>query len=100
MVSCLLDIALHAAYPEGNWSQDRKPRKHKPHREHKPRSHWHNIENQRQFFDNLANQLDVKQPGDWQSVTVRDVVKMGGGFIKSHYSGSLIKGTLAYINLI
>jgi hypothetical protein len=52
------------------------------------------VKSQREFFDNLAVQLGVKNHEDWATVAVKNVVDNGGYFVNSHYNGSLIQGTL------
>jgi hypothetical protein len=78
-------IALKSVYPEHNW---------KDIREVKEGGYWNNVRNQRQFFDQLAQKLNIQSPEGWYSLTSTKVQKMGGWFIGSHHKGSLISGIL------
>lgn len=51
--------------------------------------HWTDINNQRAFFDQLGQKLNIEQPSDWYKVTWTDVVRMGGSSILNYYNGSL-----------
>jgi hypothetical protein len=75
--------ALSTVYPEHLWQIT-----------HKPKGYWNDTDNQRQFFEQLAFQLNIQNPDDWYSVNLRTVVKLGGSFLYSHYDGSLIRGII------
>jgi hypothetical protein len=47
--------------------------------EKRPWRYWHDVGNQRKFFDELAIKLNIKEPSDWYKVIISDVVKNGGG---------------------
>jgi hypothetical protein len=77
--------ALQAIYPEHqhiwkNWKQ------------HKPHKYWKSIENQRLFFDQLANKFGVVRPEDWYRVTGRMVMEEGGHFLSTNYKSSIVRG--------
>jgi hypothetical protein len=74
--------ALQAVYPEhvDVWKQ------------HRHRDYWRSLTNQRQFFDDLAVELDIQRPEDWYRITNKLVLERGGYFIKNLYGGSLIRG--------
>jgi hypothetical protein len=74
-------IALRAVYPEHDWKLNRKPS-----------GYWSDIKSQRTFFDQLALQLHITKPEDWNSVGVNTVLNKGGSFITSYYNGSLAQG--------
>jgi hypothetical protein len=58
----------------------------------KPMGYWKNKENQKKFLDQLAVKWNIRKPEDWHYVTVEMVLKEGGNFIISQYSGSLQRG--------
>jgi hypothetical protein len=72
---------LQSVYPEHVTSS-----KNKSHR------YWQDIQNQRKFFDSIAQKYEVYKPEDWQRITAGNVLKEGGSFIKSYYQGSVIQG--------
>jgi hypothetical protein len=76
--------ALNAVYPHLDLNR--------PHI--KPAGYWTDKANQKKFFDQLAQTLNIKRPEDWYFVTLRTVTEHGGSFINSHYNGSLIRGTM------
>jgi hypothetical protein len=71
---------LKANYPEVQWKDGRKST-----------NYWSNIQNQRNFFDQLALKLGLEQKDDWYSVSVNTVLINGGSFL-SKYKGSLLQG--------
>jgi hypothetical protein len=58
----------------------------------KPAHYWDNVQNQRQFFDQAAIQLQIKEPKDWFQVKVNDIVQLGGVSLLKKYNKSLCKG--------
>jgi hypothetical protein len=75
--------ALKSVYPEYKWKEAKTVM---------PRGHWHDLNNQRTFFDQVANKLNITSPQGWENVTVKQVEKLGGTFVKHYYNGSLGKG--------
>ncbi len=63
----------------------------------KKSSNWRQLPLQRAFFDNLAQQLAIRSPEDWNSITLQQVKAKGASPIISLYKGSLKRG---YINSI
>jgi hypothetical protein len=59
----------------------------------KPRGHWKDKENQKEFFDQLAIKWNIQKPEDWHKVTNKMVMKEGGGFVTHYYNNSLKYGT-------
>lgn len=55
----------------------------------KPPGFWRKIENQRNFFNELARKLSIKTPSDWGQFTSEVVAANGGRTISSRYHGSL-----------
>jgi hypothetical protein len=62
----------------------------------KPRGHWKDKENQKEFFDQLAIKWNIQKPEDWNKVTNKMVLKEGGRFIDRYYNGSLQQGINMY----
>jgi hypothetical protein len=56
--------------------------------------HWVDIENQKAFFNQVAKEMRVNKPEDWQKVTVTDIKERGGTGLLARYDGSLAKGKL------
>jgi hypothetical protein len=83
-----LDVALQSVYPEHKhlW-QERRP--------HKSMGFWQDMQNRRNFLDQLAIKWNIQKPQDWYKVTSRMAVNQGGTFIVSVYNGSLIRGTVS-----
>eukprot|EP01114_Cavostelium_apophysatum_P010240 TRINITY_DN23747_c0_g1_i1.p1 TRINITY_DN23747_c0_g1~~TRINITY_DN23747_c0_g1_i1.p1 ORF type:complete len:212 (-),score=32.79 TRINITY_DN23747_c0_g1_i1:90-725(-) len=54
-----------------------------------PPNYWQNIKNQRQFMDELALKLDIKQPSDWGCVQQKTVNESYGSGLLSEYGNSL-----------
>jgi hypothetical protein len=48
---------------------------------------------QKEFFDGLAAEWNLKKPEDWYHITVKRVVDKGGSFLHSLYNDSLVQGT-------
>jgi hypothetical protein len=49
------------------------------------------LKNQREYFDWLAKQLDIKTPDDWYNVKLADVDKLHGAGLLHQYGNSLVK---------
>jgi hypothetical protein len=58
----------------------------------KPRGHWKDKDNQKEFFYQLAIKWNIQKPEDWNKVTCDMVLKEGGRFIVDYYNGSLQQG--------
>ena len=52
---------------------------------------WRNSSNHSQFFDRLAQLMNVSQPTDWYKVKTEDVYKNGGRIVLQQYENSLYK---------
>jgi hypothetical protein len=74
--------ALQVVYPEYQQIWNTKPSV----------GRWKDIKVQRQFFDQLASKLHIRQPQDWFRVTCKTVLNEGGHFVRNFYKGSVIKG--------
>ena len=63
----------------------------KPKNENKQvaRNHWLNKYHQRNFFDNLGEELGIRNPNDWYRVKHQDVVSRGGHSVLRHFEDSL-----------
>jgi hypothetical protein len=59
----------------------------------KPRGHWKDKQNQKEFFDKLAIKWNIQTSEDWNKVTNDMVLKEGGKFIHKYYNDSLKHGT-------
>ena len=55
------------------------------------KNYWANIDNQKQFFDNLYNTLKLNSLDDWYAVNTKIIHKFGGNGILSRYKGSKSK---------
>jgi hypothetical protein len=76
---------LRSVYPEHNEVWKDWERKVIP-------TNWKDIKNQRKFFDQLALELGIQNPEDWNFVHSKDIAKAGGSFVYRYY-GSLMQGT-------
>jgi hypothetical protein len=77
-------IALQETYPELNWSQLSSTA-----------GYWNKKEHQRKFFQDIAAELNVHKPQDWQAVNLEQVLAKGGNFVNTKYNGSLKTGMLS-----
>jgi hypothetical protein len=59
------------------------------HQKAKPFGYWNELENQRQFLDNLAKELNLQTAQDWTSVTTEMVISRDGGGLLKRFNGSL-----------
>jgi hypothetical protein len=57
------------------------------------KDYWNNVQNQRKFFDEVGNSLNIKSIEEWKTVKLSTISKYGGDFVHSLYKGSLLKGT-------
>lgn len=51
--------------------------------------HWKKKEKQREFFDSLLKELNIKHPSDWGKVTNLFISQKGGKSLLAHFRGSL-----------
>jgi hypothetical protein len=58
----------------------------------KERGYWKVKYNQRVFFDQIAEKLNIKKPEDWKNVKLETVASLGGSSILRHYGHSLVRG--------
>ncbi len=56
-----------------------------------PKGYWNSKQNQRKFFDWLAQQLQIRSPNDWYTVRPEQISKYGGMKVTRLYAGSLIR---------
>ena len=42
-----------------------------------PLHYWKSLENRRNFFDKIGNDLGVKKKNDWGKITIKQVKKLG-----------------------
>lgn len=56
-----------------------------------PKVFWSNLKNQKNFFDSLAQHLNIQNPKEWYRVTLDSVRSKGGETIMELYDNSLIK---------
>jgi hypothetical protein len=61
--------------------------------ERKPQGYWKDKQNQKEFFDKLAIQLNIQKPEDWNHVT-SSMVSEGRGFISNYYNDSVQQGNI------
>lgn len=64
---------------------------------HYPRNHWVDLNNQKVFFDALAQKFNIRSPSDWGKVTWDQVREGGGVGLLSRYGGSLFSAVKAGI---
>mmetsp|Transcript_9533 Transcript_9533/g.13130 ORF Transcript_9533/g.13130 Transcript_9533/m.13130 type:complete len:363 (+) Transcript_9533:2-1090(+) len=77
-----------AAYPEHNWI----PWKFKS----TSQGFWNKVENQRNFFDWLGNELGVKELDDWYRVSnLKTIINHGGYFVIEKHHGSPLEALKA-----
>jgi hypothetical protein len=57
----------------------------------KPKGFWTDIKNQREFFEQIATELnvDISDPSQWNQITSHDIVQRGGKGLLNHYSSSV-----------
>jgi hypothetical protein len=56
----------------------------------------HDIQNHRQYFDWIGEQLDVKEYSDWYNISRSQVVELGAISILQFYNNSLPKGKVIF----
>lgn len=54
-----------------------------------PKDFWQSVENQREFFACLGEEMSIKQTEDWRFVTADEIRVKGGGGLLDHYNGIL-----------
>lgn len=52
---------------------------------------WSNFQNQRQFLDDLALKLGIKEKKDWGSISTKVITANGGRTLLNHHNGSLYR---------
>jgi hypothetical protein len=93
-----LFVALTNVYPDHKWDITRFE-------ETIPRSFWNSIENQKEFMDKIAPELNVKKLSDWYKVSLSgilyillfadysvDFIAKGGTSLLKHYNNNLVSG--------
>lgn len=62
-----------------------------------PNHYWSSPERQKQFFERIAKQLNIKSTEDWYKINLLEEIKQRGGssFLKSGFQGSPIKALQA-----
>jgi hypothetical protein len=58
----------------------------------KPHGYWKDKKNQKEFFDQLAIKWNIQKPEDWNTVSIKKVIKEGGNFIY-YYNNSVQQGS-------
>jgi hypothetical protein len=88
-----LYIALQASYPEHDhvWEDIAVVGHSRIQQRNKPHGYWNDINNQRQFFDQLAEKLGVQRLEDWYEVD-HSIVLKEGPFISKQYNRSVLRG--------
>src|SRR4051812_35148548 len=56
---------------------------------------WTNVQNRREFFDWLGEQLGHKKMDDWYRVTQADIHKFGGKSVLKYYNSSPSKALIS-----
>lgn len=79
--------ALQHLYPEHDWN----PWKFS----HGARKFWQSPRNQLAFFDWCAKKLNVQKPEDWYSVSVEDIMRLGGTTLLVSYHGRSLRAALS-----
>lgn len=54
-----------------------------------PKMYWESIDNQKEFLNNIALLLHIKNPIDWGKVTTQQFVELGGRSLLNYYKNSL-----------
>jgi hypothetical protein len=54
-----------------------------------PDGYWNRMENRRQYFDWMMDQLEMKRMEDWYEIKSSDISEMGGTELLNLYQGSL-----------
>jgi hypothetical protein len=65
-----LKRALQAVYPAHDWGELRQTR---------PAGYWNSSENIQTFMKEIEKKLNISRVEDWKSVSIRQVLKQGGG---------------------
>lgn len=57
-----------------------------------PQGYWNNKQNQRNFLDSIAKKNNIKEPKDWEKLTIHKLLEYKGGrALLSHHGNSLVK---------
>ena len=75
-----------AVYDTHQWQQSRFNTQH---------GYWNNKDNQRDFMDQLGNQLGFKEMDDWYGITQKQLHENGGVTLLDKYGGSPSKLVMA-----
>eukprot|EP01114_Cavostelium_apophysatum_P016562 TRINITY_DN4740_c0_g1_i1.p1 TRINITY_DN4740_c0_g1~~TRINITY_DN4740_c0_g1_i1.p1 ORF type:complete len:576 (-),score=130.33 TRINITY_DN4740_c0_g1_i1:21-1748(-) len=76
--------ALMSSFPEFSWKLDRFY-------QDKESGVWKNPQRQREFFDQLAEELGLKDWEDWYQVEVSEIKERGGETLLEYYNGTHAK---------
>jgi len=60
-----------------------------------PLHHWDDYTNQRNFFEQIAPQLNIRSPKDWYNVSRKDILSKGGAGLLQRYNDSLSKALIS-----
>ena len=72
-----IKLLLRSLYPEHDWNFSNVKEKRV--------NYWNQIENQKQFMDNLFIKLNLKTLEDWKIITKNQIYKLGGQSIVKHF---------------
>lgn len=56
-----------------------------------PQGYWENRANLRNFLEEIATKLNIKEPKDWGKMNNKILIRNGGGSALSAYGNSLLK---------
>ena len=60
-----------------------------------PNGYWKSLDNQKEFFNWIGENISIKKLSDWYSVNFEDVQKFGTqGLLRKYYSNSLSKALM------
>jgi hypothetical protein len=59
------------------------------------KNYWQDINNQREYFEWIANKLGLKELDDWYSVTAEDFEKEGRSILSRYYGRSIVRALQA-----
>lgn len=54
------------------------------------KSHFENMENQKEFMDEVAKKLNIKNPSDWGKIRTQQIFNLGGQYLIIHYYGGSV----------
>lgn len=55
------------------------------------RRRWNNLDSQKRFLENLASQVQIQRPYQWNKMTAQHIQKYGGSSLLDKYNGSIFK---------